>query len=467
MPALAFLASGRPLRSVYCSAHQHSGKEEELSEDAEKMAPGWSADQLRDVLGDDILAELMAGADWPQLARQLVGLQQAGVDLRTFLPQMGRMTAAVHQAVTANIARTKAEGTDRWANLLKSTMPEGLVRDAAACTGCGAPSQWARGMCKRCYEHSPHTVGTRAAGWARRMPRTPSWWEEFAVHLATHRNVFYSADALAHTARLVIDTDSTDPHGLLAEARRTRPWLTRLLADFFHAHRLLDAPAAVQSTRAATRRERRIEAVPAPLRPAVRAFAEALVARRENAERLGLQPNQLKTIEIRLDTVRDLALHLHAKGHTTWAGVNATNLEAFLARNPVRRASWLAGLRQFFSHAHRTGVVLHDPAAAMEAPQPRGFSGSTLTLDEQRVLYRRWSAGKGVLPLEAFIGLATLLHAATTTELRHLTLVHIGTASRTVRFPRRSVDLALDGQLLVGIGVQQPATVPPADPLRP
>ncbi|GGZ89525.1 hypothetical protein GCM10010371_57530 [Streptomyces subrutilus] len=107
-----------------------TGKEEELSEDAEKMAPGWSADQLRGVLGDDILAELMQGADWPQLARQLVGLQQAGVDLGTLLPQMGRMTAAVHQAVVANAARTKAEGTDRWADLLKATMPEGVVRDA-------------------------------------------------------------------------------------------------------------------------------------------------------------------------------------------------------------------------------------------------------------------------------------------------------------------------------------------------
>ncbi|MGW0395967.1 hypothetical protein ACWDYJ_34935 [Streptomyces sp. NPDC003042] len=107
-----------------------TGKEEELSEDAEKMAPGWSADQLRGVLGDDILAELMAGADWPVMARQLVGLQQAGVDLGVFLPQLGRMTAGVHQAVAANIARTEAEGTDRWADLLHTTMPEGMVRDA-------------------------------------------------------------------------------------------------------------------------------------------------------------------------------------------------------------------------------------------------------------------------------------------------------------------------------------------------
>ncbi|MGW1521585.1 hypothetical protein [Streptomyces sp. NPDC002287] len=107
-----------------------TGKEEELSQDAATMAPGWSADQLRGVLGDDVLDELMQGADWPHLGRQLVGLQQAGVDLATFLPQMGRMTAGVHQAVAANTARTKAEGTDRWADLLKATMPGGLVRDA-------------------------------------------------------------------------------------------------------------------------------------------------------------------------------------------------------------------------------------------------------------------------------------------------------------------------------------------------
>ncbi|MFI8265796.1 MULTISPECIES: hypothetical protein [unclassified Streptomyces] len=40
------------------------------------------------------------------------------------------MTTGVHQAAAANIARTKAEGTDRWADLLKSSMPGGLVRDA-------------------------------------------------------------------------------------------------------------------------------------------------------------------------------------------------------------------------------------------------------------------------------------------------------------------------------------------------
>ncbi|MFD7834419.1 hypothetical protein [Streptomyces sp. NPDC059761] len=58
---------------------------------------------MRGVLGKDVPAELMQGADWQNTARQ---------------------------AVADDIARTKAEGTDRWADLLKATMPEDVVRDA-------------------------------------------------------------------------------------------------------------------------------------------------------------------------------------------------------------------------------------------------------------------------------------------------------------------------------------------------
>ncbi|UXY32405.1 hypothetical protein [Streptomyces sp. HUAS TT20] len=158
------------------------------------------------------------------------------------------------------------------------------------------------------------------------MSQMPSWWDAFTAHLKTHRHTFYAADALTHTARLVIDTGTTDPHTLVTHSARTSPWLSRPLADFFRAYRLLDTPNDTENTQAAARRERRLQAVPAPLRPAVRAFADALVAQHQNAERLGLRPNQLKTIEIRLDTVRDLALHIHAQGHLTWASVSVTAL---------------------------------------------------------------------------------------------------------------------------------------------
>ncbi|WP_424569871.1 hypothetical protein [Streptomyces sp. CH-036] len=108
----------------------HQGKEKELGADAEKLAGGWSAEQLRTVLPEGALHGLMAGGDWPLMARHLASLQQAGVDLGVFLPNLGRMASAVEQAVARNTARIQAEGTDRWADLLRRTMPEGLVRDA-------------------------------------------------------------------------------------------------------------------------------------------------------------------------------------------------------------------------------------------------------------------------------------------------------------------------------------------------
>ncbi|APS23380.1 hypothetical protein TK78_34125 [Streptomyces sp. Tue 6075] len=108
----------------------HQGEEKELGPDVEELAEGWSAEQLRTVLPESALHGLMAGADWPLMARHLTSLQQAGVDLGVFLPNLGRMATAVEQAVARNTARIQTEGTDRWADLLRRTMPEGLVRDA-------------------------------------------------------------------------------------------------------------------------------------------------------------------------------------------------------------------------------------------------------------------------------------------------------------------------------------------------
>ncbi|MFE4632774.1 hypothetical protein ACFRJ1_05250 [Streptomyces sp. NPDC056773] len=72
-----------------------------------------------------MLGDLMKGEDWPQMARQLVLLQQAGVDMSVFLPQLGTVATTVQRAVEANSATIKAAGTDRWADQLRATMPEG------------------------------------------------------------------------------------------------------------------------------------------------------------------------------------------------------------------------------------------------------------------------------------------------------------------------------------------------------
>ncbi|WP_189958952.1 integrase [Streptomyces alanosinicus] len=276
------------------------------------------------------------------------------------------------------------------------------------------------------------------------MPTEPSWWNDFAAHLAEHRHPIYAADLVATTARLILTTSACDPPTLLAHARNDAPELTGALTDFFRAHGHLSPPPGLAGRRAAARRARRIQAVPAPLRPQVQGFADFLVLQRERAPQLGLRPNQLKTIEIRLDAIRDLAGHLHAEGHRNWASVTTADLESFLCRTPARRASRLTGLRQFFAYAHHTRAVLYDPTGPITALQKRGFHGVTLTLAEQRALYQRWTTAPDIHPHEAFIGLAALLHAATITELRHLTDPCIDPARHTIQFPGRQVELPPD-----------------------
>ncbi|MFG2711974.1 hypothetical protein ACGFX2_15640 [Streptomyces goshikiensis] len=60
--------------AVRRAAQKHrQGKEDELGEDAAWLAPGWAEARPRPVLDASVVSDLMLGADWPQLARQLVG----------------------------------------------------------------------------------------------------------------------------------------------------------------------------------------------------------------------------------------------------------------------------------------------------------------------------------------------------------------------------------------------------------
>ncbi|MFJ9847538.1 integrase [Kitasatospora sp. NPDC101155] len=314
------------------------------------------------------------------------------------------------------------------------------------CEACGRPGQWIKGLCKSCYQRSARTVTARAHGWARRLTDVPLWWQDLAHHLATHRNPVYAGDVIARTARLLHHAPAPTPAALLSRAHDHDPQIAQALTDFFttHGHLPPTPETDTEDLHAAARRQRRLDATPDPLRPAAQAFADHLLAQRAHATKHGLRPKQLRTAEVRLTTVRDLALHLHGQGTSTWSSVSTHDVEAFLARNPRRRAAHLAGLRQFFAHAHRTGLVLHDPTAPLDAPQHRGFRGPTLTLDHQRALYQRWTRNPDTHPHEAFIGLAALLHAATTTELRHLTDDAVDPDRRTLHFPGRPHPTPLD-----------------------
>ncbi|WP_236581620.1 hypothetical protein [Rhodococcus sp. T7] len=64
-------------------------------------------------------------------------------------------------------------------------------------------------------------------------------------------------------------------------------------------------PPDREERRAASRRQSRINAVPAPLQPAVIGFAEHLVAGRDRARRTGTHPRGHATLEARLTALRD------------------------------------------------------------------------------------------------------------------------------------------------------------------
>ncbi|WP_406514525.1 hypothetical protein OG851_42550 (plasmid) [Streptomyces sp. NBC_00161] len=107
---------------------QKKGAEEDLPP-AEKAAVD-AKEELKDLLPADISAALMAGADWPQMAQQLMALKQAGVDLEQLLPRVGEIAVTVRDAVAANAERIAREGTEQWEKMLRETLPAGPVREA-------------------------------------------------------------------------------------------------------------------------------------------------------------------------------------------------------------------------------------------------------------------------------------------------------------------------------------------------
>ncbi|WP_432181380.1 hypothetical protein [Streptomyces sp. NBC_00063] len=167
--------------------------------------------------------------------------------------------------------------------------------------------------------------------------------------------------------------------------------LARALETFFTGHGM--AMATDQAERLAVgRRQRRIDAVPETLRPTVDAFAGFMMHSRERARRAGTRPRSDGAIEAALAIMRDLARFFAGEcGKQDWALTDVHDVGAFLALSPKARKRWLVVLGQFFRFARSRKIVLVDPSHGLTSRGPSGFTGATLTLDQQRVLFRRWT----------------------------------------------------------------------------
>ncbi len=252
---------------------------------------------------------------------------------------------------------------------------------------------------------------------------------------------------ITELGRLLGDGHPDHPQHLLERARRpgrSMGSLARALEDYF-TEQGLALPTDQAERLAAGRRQRRIDAVPAPLRPAVARFCEHMLTARQRARRAGTRPRSDHTIETALATARDLARFLAGRrGKQDWALTDVHDIEAFLATLPRARKRRLTVLRQFFRFARARKIILADPARDLTAAAPRGFTGQTLALDWQQALFRRWTTSPEAHPHEALLGILALLHGASSSEVRHLRTGHVEAGDRTVRLGKRPHPVPLD-----------------------
>ena len=300
---------------------------------------------------------------------------------------------------------------------------------------------YALGLCTRCYQRRPGRPAVAAANLAARLDNPPGWLGEFATHAAAGYTPARAAGLITGLGRLLACEGSRHPQALLERSRQAGTGesaraLPRVLSDFFAA-RGLALPQDLAAQLAAARRQRLVDAVPAPLRPAAAGFCQHLLHARERARRAGTRPRADKTIERRLRIVRDVAVFLTGRGKHDWATTSTGDIEAFLAARPSDRRSRLTALRHFFTWARASRLALTDPTRGLSARQPRGYHGPTAILTLQQRLFRRWTADGGVHPHEALTGLLTLIHGASNEELRALAIGDIDSVTCSVRLGRR------------------------------
>lgn len=325
--------------------------------------------------------------------------------------------------------------------------PGSAPKPPRPCSECGRMvCRLSRGLCGRCWQRNPNRAETRAENLARELPDPPWWLTEFADYAAERFSASRAAQLVTELGGLLTDGRSQQPQAILERARRpgrSAGPLARTLEDFFVERDLafgLDQAGRL----AAGRRQRRVEGAPEPLRPAVELFREHLVRSRERARRAGTRQRSDSTIEHNLAIVRDLARFLIEERHKQdWATVQPTDVEAFVAAQPSNRHRRLGTARKFFTWARRNKIVLVDPTAGIPLAARRGFTGQTLSIGEQRRLFRRWTTGS-VHPHEALAGLLALLHAFTVAELRSVRVADIDLDAQTLRVDGRPRAVPLD-----------------------
>ncbi len=305
------------------------------------------------------------------------------------------------------------------------------------CRVCGEVRRHAGlGMCGPCWQRDEGRAQIRGDHLLEELADPPVWLPAFVGYLADRHCPARAAAMIGLLAKLLNDENPNNPQAVLERGRRpgrSMGSLARAMQDFF-VERGLALPTDQAERLAAGRRQRRIDAVPAPLRPAVQAFSTEMMKNKQRARAAATRPRSDQTIEMTLGALRDLAVFLDShRGKSDWSLVDVHDLEAFVDALPKTRSHSISLLRQFFRFARSRRIVLVDPTRGLTRNAPRGFTGQTLTLNKQRDLFRRWTSDPAVHPHEALMGLLALLHGASGAEVRMLCSDDIDPIHRSIR----------------------------------
>lgn len=316
------------------------------------------------------------------------------------------------------------------------------------CQVCGQlRSHQGLGMCSRCFQRDPDRPFVRGEHLIAELEQPPPWLAEFVVFLAARYAPAVALTLISNLGRFLKDEHPNHPQALLGRAvrpGRSIGSLARALEQFFTV-RGLALPTDHLEQLAIGRRQRRIEASPASLRPGVQAFAGIMMSNQARSRQAGTRPRTDHTIETALATVRDLALFIVShRDKADWALVDVHDVEAFLAQLPRARARRLNVLRQFFRMARSHRIVLVNPTTGLHANTTKGFTGQTLRVDQQRELFQRWTSEPSAHPHEALLGILALLHGASSQEVRLLRCQDTDRTDRTIRLGRRPSPVPLD-----------------------
>ena len=308
------------------------------------------------------------------------------------------------------------------------------------CRQCGQQGRDAgHRLCNCCWLADPDWPFRYGASLAGRLPVIPPWWQALIEFSAARHHPGGAVTILRHAGRVICADASAGPRQILAAATRADGTVNaagRALTGFFINQGLI-VPGDQAARRAAARRQRYLDAVPAGLASAITAFNDSQLAEQDRARRAGRRQLSDITLAGRLRILRDLARHLAAAGPvTSWAEVATADLEGFLATRPRSRHQDTYVLRRYFAWARQRKLILIDPARPLRPGAQPAFTGTVLDPGTQRALLRRWTS-PATHPHERLAGLLALLHAASNAQIRGLTVAGVDDRHRTLALAGR------------------------------